>query len=68
VQRKVLTPNDLANLDELAERLLAFGEHYASKSPSLSLGSSPAMIWSGSFLGSPRANRIRLQLPLHECY
>jgi hypothetical protein len=28
VQRKVLTPNDLANLDELAERLLDFGEHY----------------------------------------
>jgi hypothetical protein len=28
VQRKVLTPNDFANLDELAEGLLAFGEHY----------------------------------------
>jgi hypothetical protein len=28
VQRKALTPNDFASLDELAERLLAFGEHY----------------------------------------
>jgi hypothetical protein len=28
VQRKALTPNDLASLDELAERLLTFGEHY----------------------------------------
>jgi hypothetical protein len=28
VQRKVLTPKDFANLDELAEGLLAFGEHY----------------------------------------
>jgi len=28
VQRKALTPNDLGSLDELAQRLLAFGEHY----------------------------------------
>ena len=28
VQRKVLTPNDLADLDVLAERLLAFQERY----------------------------------------
>jgi hypothetical protein len=28
VQRKALTPNDLATLDALAERLLAFAEHY----------------------------------------
>jgi hypothetical protein len=28
VQRKALTPNDFGSLDELAERLLAFGEHY----------------------------------------
>ena len=28
LQRKALTPNDLATLDALAERLLAFGEHY----------------------------------------
>ncbi len=28
VQRKALTPNDLATLDALAERLLAFGQHY----------------------------------------
>ena len=28
VQRKALTPNDFASLDQLAERLLAFGEHY----------------------------------------
>jgi hypothetical protein len=28
VQRKALTPNDFASLDELAARLLAFGEHY----------------------------------------
>jgi hypothetical protein len=28
VQRKPLTPNDLATLDALADRLLAFGEHY----------------------------------------
>jgi hypothetical protein len=27
-QRKALTPNDLGTLDELADRLLAFGEHY----------------------------------------
>ena len=28
MERKVLTPNDFANFDELAEGLLAFGEHY----------------------------------------
>jgi hypothetical protein len=28
LQRKALTPNDLATLDALAHRLLAFGEHY----------------------------------------
>ena len=28
VQRKALTPNDFGSLDELAERLLGFGEHY----------------------------------------
>jgi DDE superfamily endonuclease len=28
VQRKALTPNDFRSLDELAARLLAFGEHY----------------------------------------
>jgi hypothetical protein len=28
VQRKALTPNDFGSLDQLAERLLAFGEHY----------------------------------------
>jgi hypothetical protein len=27
VQRKALTPNDVGALDELAERLVAFGEH-----------------------------------------
>jgi DDE superfamily endonuclease len=27
-QRKALTPNDLGSLDELADRLLTFGEHY----------------------------------------
>ena len=28
VQRKVLTPNDFADLDALEQRLLAFGRHY----------------------------------------
>jgi hypothetical protein len=28
LQRKALTPNDLGSLEELAERLLAFGHHY----------------------------------------
>jgi hypothetical protein len=28
VQRKALTPNDFGSLDQLAERLLSFGEHY----------------------------------------
>jgi hypothetical protein len=28
VQPKALTPNDLASLEELAERLLAFGRRY----------------------------------------
>jgi DDE superfamily endonuclease len=28
VQRKILTPNDLADLDELAERLIAFQRRY----------------------------------------
>ena len=27
-QRKALTPNHFRSLDELAQRLLAFGEHY----------------------------------------
>jgi hypothetical protein len=30
VQRKVLEPNDFASLDQLAERLLAFGTHYST--------------------------------------
>ena len=28
LQRKALTPNDLATLDALTDRLLGFGEHY----------------------------------------
>jgi DDE superfamily endonuclease len=28
VQRKALTPNDLGSLDQLAQRLLGFGDHY----------------------------------------
>jgi hypothetical protein len=28
LQRKALTPNDFANLDELAERITAFEDHY----------------------------------------
>jgi len=28
LQRKVLTPNDFSSLQELAQRLLAFGRHY----------------------------------------
>jgi hypothetical protein len=28
VQRKAITPNDFHTTDELAERLLAFGDHY----------------------------------------
>jgi len=28
VQRKALTPNEFDSLDELAERLLGFGQHY----------------------------------------
>ena len=28
MQRKALTPNDFASLDDLAQRLLSFGEHY----------------------------------------
>ncbi len=28
VQRKALTPNDFDSLDQLAQRLLGFGEHY----------------------------------------
>jgi hypothetical protein len=28
LQRKALTPNDFGSLDELAQRLLAFGDHY----------------------------------------
>jgi hypothetical protein len=28
VQRKLLTPNDFADLDTLAQQLLAFGRHY----------------------------------------
>jgi transposase len=30
IQRKVLTPNDCTSLDELAERIMAFGERYSS--------------------------------------
>lgn len=28
VQRKALTPNDFGSLDELAQRLMDFGQHY----------------------------------------
>jgi hypothetical protein len=30
IQRKVLTPNDCASLDELIERLIAFGKRYSA--------------------------------------
>jgi len=30
LQRKVLTPNDCTNLDELAERIDAFGKRYSA--------------------------------------
>jgi transposase len=30
IQRKVLTPNDCTNLDELAERIIAFGKRYSA--------------------------------------
>ena len=30
LQRKVLTPNDLSSLDELIERIHAFGERYSA--------------------------------------
>jgi hypothetical protein len=30
IQRKVLTPNDCASLDELIERIVAFGKRYSA--------------------------------------
>jgi hypothetical protein len=30
IQRKVLTPNDCATLDELIERIVAFGKRYSA--------------------------------------
>ena len=42
VQRKALTPNDLAPLDALAERLLAFGEQYRQIARPFELTFTPA--------------------------
>jgi hypothetical protein len=52
IQRKVLTPNDFADLDELAEGLIAFQERYEQAAARLP-GSSPVTISTGSSLASP---------------
>jgi hypothetical protein len=44
IQRKVLTPDDFADLGEVEERLLAFERRY-ERAPHRSSGSSPAAIW-----------------------
>ena len=56
VQRKVLTPNDFADLEVLVERLIAFTS-VTSEPPSRLPGSSPAMISTGSSLASPSMSR-----------
>ena len=58
VQRKVLTPNDFADLRGRSKRLLAF-EHRTSKSPIRSSGSSLAMISTSFFFASPSISRSR---------
>ncbi len=42
LQRTAPTPNDLVTLDQLAERLLAFGQHYRQIARPFANGPSPA--------------------------
>jgi hypothetical protein len=56
VQRKVLAPNDFADLEVLGERLIAFQERYERVAEPFAWGSSPAVISTGSSLLSPSTN------------
>lgn len=54
--RKALTPNDLASLDGLAERVLTFGEHYRQVArPPVDLHAQrpPRNSWPASIITSP---------------
>lgn len=46
IQRKVLTPNDCASLDELIERIVAFGKGYSALDKPFLSGASPDKTWS----------------------
>ena len=61
VQRKALSPNSFDSLDELADRLLRFGERYR-RSPDRSTGPSAAPTWSACSPSSPSASHgLRLR-------
>jgi hypothetical protein len=53
-QKKVISPNDFASLDDLSGALLAFADHYNQTAQpfnwksSRSTGSTPAQTWPGS--------------------
>ena len=57
VQRKLLTPDDFADLDELAERLTAFEHRYNARRPTLRLALQPRRPQPGSSTASPHDPR-----------
>ncbi len=55
VQRKVVSPNDFADLDTLEHHLLAFGRHYERRA---------AASYADSSLGVRRASAMRMSAPI----
>ena len=60
IQRKVLTPNDFADLAAVEQRLLAYEDLYNRDGPALRLDSSRGRIWSAA---SPNSTGGRLPNP-----
>jgi hypothetical protein len=67
-RKKVLTPNDFAELDTLAECLLAFQERYEQVAEPFAWGSSLAMILTGFSPAWPNMALLSLHLLLHDRY
>jgi hypothetical protein len=68
VARKILIPNDFADLDVLAECLLAFQERYEWAAKPFAWKFSPATISIVSSFASPNTNRPCPHPLLHDCY
>ena len=61
-QKKAISPNDFASLDELAGTLLAFVDRY-NQTPGRSTGNSPPQTWPGSSTGSAPVSTLPKNRP-----